>query len=347
MSRASFHLLLEKYQQGTCTPEERQIVERWYEMLDEQDLDANSGELVAVEEKLWDKIKNEITPEHQEKSLPVAKKLSLPKILSLMAAAISAILLISSIFLLYKEDKKPHFQAQNKIKTLIEKTNLTNSPLVVLLEDGSSVTLEPSASLKYPTHFAASVREVRLEGNGFFLISKNPSRPFLVYNKNIITRVVGTSFTIKTNPKNETEVTVKTGKVIVSSNEEKKKFAVKDLFGKDEQVVLVPNQKTIYHAQTESFTTTLADDPIPVEVKGLKKAVKLNYHFIETPVPEVLDRLRTSYGIEIQVEDAALNNNTFTGDLSEQSLYNKIDFLCQSINASYQLSGTTIVIRKK
>ena len=53
-----------------------------------------------------------------------------------------------------------------------------------------------------------------LDGEGFFEISKNPSRPFLVYNKNVITRVLVTSFVVKNNPSgSETEVAVKTGKV--------------------------------------------------------------------------------------------------------------------------------------
>lgn len=342
MSRASFHQLLEKYQQGNCNPEELRLVEQWYEMLDKQDSSNDPASFVLLEQKLWDKIQNDIREEQPE---ILHRKLNFKRVLTI-AAAIGTILLISVAFFLYKTTGTPSQQAFYQVKKLIQQTNLTSDTLKIKLEDGSTVMLEPRATLEYPTHFAADRREVMLTGNGFFQISKNPSRPFLVYNKNTVTRVVGTSFTIKTNTStNETEVTVKTGKVIVTAKEEKRTFRLKNLFHTHPEVVLVPNQKTIFQPDAEQFTTTLADNPIPVQVKNALQ--KADYKFNETPVSEVLSQLEASYGIKILIEDETLKSNTFTGNLSEQNLYNKIDFLCQSINASYQLSGTTIVIKSK
>ncbi|PTS96137.1 hypothetical protein DBR11_19685 [Pedobacter sp. HMWF019] len=346
MSRASFHQLLEKYQQGNCSPEEQRLVEQWYEMLDKQDSSNDPALFGLLEQKLWDKIQNDIREEHSDVQPEILhRKLNFKRALTI-AAAIGTILLISVAFFLYKTAQTPSQQAFYQVKKLILQTNLTSDTLKIKLEDGSTVMLEPRATLEYPAHFAAEQREVILTGNGFFQVSKNPSRPFLVYNKNTVTRVVGTSFTIKTNiSTNETEVTVKTGKVIVTAKEEKRVFSLKKLFHTSPQVVLVPNQKTIFQPDAEHFTTTLADNPIPVQVKNQPQ--KADYKFNETPVSEVLSQLETTYGIKILIEDEALKNNTFTGNLSEQNLYNKIDFLCQSINANYQLSGTTIVIKSK
>ncbi|PIH00458.1 hypothetical protein CS542_04550 [Pedobacter sp. IW39] len=60
--------------------------------------------------------------------------------------------------------------------------------------------------------------EVSLQGEGYFLISKNPHRPFLIKN---VYRVVGTSFIVRSNPvTEETQVIVKTGKVMVCPNKD-------------------------------------------------------------------------------------------------------------------------------
>ncbi|MNL14344.1 fec operon regulator FecR [compost metagenome] len=241
---------------------------------------------------------------------------------------------------------KPEFLTSSVSKDNREYTNTGNKPLTVKLEDGSLVTLQPQAVLKCPAHFSESLREVSLEGEGFFEISKNPLKPFLVYNKNVITRVVGTSFIVKTSQSNnETEVIVKTGKVVVSPNTGS--FNIKDLLKSDKGVVLTPNQKTVYNATENTFATSLVDQPEPIELKSNKATVKENYLFNDTPVANVLNQLQRSYGIEFVVNDEQLYNYTFTGDLSEQNLYSQLDFLCESIKATYKVKGTRIIISSK
>jgi transmembrane sensor len=346
MSRASFHQLLEKYQQGNCSPEEQRLVEQWYEMLDAEEIADDPDEFNNLEQKLWDKIKGDIQEKPPVQAFRKNHIFYFLKPALTIAAAFAAVLLISTAFYFYQDYTKPSQRVFSKVKSLLIKANSTDTDLKIDLEDGSTIFLGPNSEVQYPEHFSAAVREVELTGNAFFQVSKNPSRPFLVYNKNTVTRVVGTSFTIKSNTStNETEVTVKTGKVIVTAKEEKRTFSLKKLFQTTPEVVLVPNQKTIFQPVAGHFTTTLADNPIPVQVKDQPQ--KSDYKFNETPVSEVLSQLETTYGIKILIEDEALKSNTFTGNLSEQNLYNKIDFLCQSINASYQLSGTTIVIKSK
>ncbi|MGY0040369.1 FecR family protein [Pedobacter sp. NJ-S-72] len=162
---------------------------------------------------------------------------------------------------------------------MLEKKNNSSNPLELKLEDGSVVILQPQSSLSYPEHFSAKIREVSLTGEGYFLISKNPNRPFFVYNKNVITRVVGTSFIIKANPStDETQVIVKTGKVMVSRNEDQH-LHLKHLFHQEKKVVLTPNQKTTYTKDNDDFKTTLVADPIPIITAGNQKIAKATYVF--------------------------------------------------------------------
>nr|WP_068886490.1 FecR family protein [Pedobacter panaciterrae] len=350
MSREAFHLLLERYLQNRCSDEEKEIIEKWYGMLDKHEIEEVAPTQVnALEQKLWDRIHESALVVDDE--IPVRKLKSRTKfsrnLITAVAAVIAGFVIISAYMFFNVGSKKPEFMAAAIPSNINSITNTTTEPILVNLEDGSVVTLQPKSLLKYPKHFSKNVREVTLEGEGFFEISKNPSRPFLVYNSNVITRVVGTSFIVKTNAaESETEVIVKTGKVIVSPNSGSLSFKIDDLLKSGKGVVLTPNQKTVYNASENTFATTLVDKPLPI-IKDIKQPIKENYSFNDVRVADVLNQLQKSYGIEFVVEDKELFNYTFTGDLSEQNLYSQLDFLCESIQATYQVKETKIFIKEK
>lgn len=66
----------------------------------------------------------------------------------------------------------------------------------VILPDGSKVLLNASSSLRYPTRFTKSERNVVLIGEGYFEITKNPKRPFYVKTNQQLIKVLGTSFNV-------------------------------------------------------------------------------------------------------------------------------------------------------
>lgn len=86
----------------------------------------------------------------------------------------------------------------------------------VNLPDGSVVTLGAKSRVKYPTSFAGNTRDVFLNGEAFFEVTKNPKKPFIVYTGNVQTQVLGTSFKVSAVPRTPVEVAVVTGKVRVS-----------------------------------------------------------------------------------------------------------------------------------
>jgi transmembrane sensor len=346
MSREIFHDLLEKYNKGLCTDAEKRIVEKWYGLLDAQDTVFEPEELSSLEQKLWNKINLKIIQEESASpSLGGKASWSVKKTLA-VAAMICLTIILLVLFRQPTKDQNATFLADNApaLRTFL---NSSPYPQMIELEDGSRVTLEPMARLTFPAHFKNSVREVSLDGDGFFLISKNPNKPFFVYNKHVVTRVLGTSFSIRLNPTtNETEVTVKTGKVLVTLNCAVEAVEVPVLFTKPKEVTLIPNEKTIYSVSDEGFNTTLADNPVPVpKIHGSAKP--LSSRFNDALVKDVIACLMETYGIEIILKTDALKDMTFTGDLSALNLYNKLDFLCQSIDAQYYVEGTHIIIAKK
>jgi ferric-dicitrate binding protein FerR (iron transport regulator) len=88
----------------------------------------------------------------------------------------------------------------------------------VELPDGSSVYLNRSSELIYPSKFEKDSRVVRLVGEAFFDITPNANKPFVVNVGDAKVTVLGTSFNvISDNGESEVEVMVQTGKVALSS----------------------------------------------------------------------------------------------------------------------------------
>ena len=65
------------------------------------------------------------------------------------------------------------------------------------LADGSVVWLNAGSRLRYPAAFARPQREVFLEGEAFFEVARDPKKPFLIHAGQSTTRVLGTSFSVR------------------------------------------------------------------------------------------------------------------------------------------------------
>ena len=86
------------------------------------------------------------------------------------------------------------------------------------LPDGSTVILHNESTLEVPSDFGASVREVRLRGEGYFEIVHDPSHPFRVYGNGVVTQVLGTKFGVRVRPGEDVAwVAVTEGRVAVGS----------------------------------------------------------------------------------------------------------------------------------
>ena len=85
----------------------------------------------------------------------------------------------------------------------------------IVLKDNSHVTLNSKSKISYPNLFQYN-RNIRLEGEAFFEVAKNPDQPFFVYANGLVTKVLGTSFIISAfETEKDVKVVVKTGKVSV------------------------------------------------------------------------------------------------------------------------------------
>ena len=62
----------------------------------------------------------------------------------------------------------------------------------VMLPDGTKVWLNQSATLRYPKEFSESERDVYLDGEAYFEVTKNRRCPFVVESEAMRIKVIGT-----------------------------------------------------------------------------------------------------------------------------------------------------------
>lgn len=223
--------------------------------------------------------------------------------------------------------------------------NNNDVPKTVVLEDGTSIVLQPHSMLRYPKHFKKDIREAYLIGEAFFEVKKDPARPFIVHANEIITRVLGTSFTVRNfiGEKNVT-VQVKTGKVSVFKDQakEKKEEVVEDAVDQVEGVVLMPNQQVVYERKAMKMVKSLVENPsvlIPV--------AKQEFEFTDTPIKEVFDAIENAYGVDIVYDEEVLASCAINASLTDEPLYDKLKLICKGIDASYEIIDSHIIIYSK
>jgi transmembrane sensor len=342
MSKEVFHSLLKRYLEGRCTEEEKKIVEQWYNVLDQEGLPAyQEGELQAMDDRLWATLSKKLDDTSEPRRVSFFGRRSTQ--LGIAASLIAGLLLTG--YFVRTDHATPDAIAREAGVTLQMRQNMTVLPVPVQLEDGTRVTLAPGAVLQYPDRFAANKREVFLTGEAFFEVSKDKQRPFLVFSEDLITQVVGTSFTVKAQGAGHpSEVAVVTGKVMVSRNTEG--AILRGLLMEERQVYLTPNQRAVLDLETEELAVSLVTEPVPLSAEDAP-AERIVFEFEEAPLKTVLHNLERAYGITIQPENVNLYNCTFTGDLSGEDLETRLEFICSSVGAGHTIEGTTIRITGK
>jgi ferric-dicitrate binding protein FerR (iron transport regulator) len=187
----------------------------------------------------------------------------------------------------------------------------------ITLADGSLIIMNKNSVLNYPDRFTGDTREISLNGEAFFDVAHDKSKPFMIHVNDVVVKVVGTSFNIKTTGPN-TEVIVETGVVQVIQQE----IVVK----------LKPKEKASVQAGRVQ--------------KGSSQDELYNYYrtqkFVanKTPLWRLVDVLNEAYKVNIVIDNKKLVNRTITTTFKADSLDNILKTIAET------LGGDVKVIKK-
>jgi transmembrane sensor len=323
MTQFEFDKLLEKYLAGDCTPDEERMIENWSEnqILFTPLLQISAREEKETEKRLKKRIDTSTVGSRNFWKISTFYRWGL-------AASLVGMMIFGGWCWM-----KPYS------KTLIdtnlarfELSNNTNIEQIFYLKDGSEITLKPQSKLTYGENFGVKDRKVYLKGEGLFQVKRDTAKPFYVFAGELVTKVLGTTFSVKTfKDGRKTEVVVTQGKVMVYENRQDKM---------PKGIVLTPNLKIDYINKSVELKPQIVDNPIVIHPVDKKE----DFVFEKIPLSVVLNRLKKVYCIDILTRNPTIEKCLFTGNLNDLTLYQQLDLICQSLDAHYEKYETAIWI---
>lgn len=200
-------------------------------------------------------------------------------------------------------------------KQTIEVSTDSAATKEILLQDGSVISLHFDSKLTYPKKFDENKREVTLEGEAFFNISKDAQRPFIVHTFQTTTKVVGTEFNLRGYVKdNVIQLDVLSGLV---------------LFGADSLVGVKAGNSINYEKDTKILSKS--KDNIPNTAAWFKKQLV----FDNAELRSVFNDLENYFHVKFEIVDQDLLRCHFSGKFVDPSLRDVLSVLKYSLKINY------------
>jgi transmembrane sensor len=317
MDEFEFDRLIELYQKGLLTGKKKELVEKWFNSLNE-----DSGVNFSNEDqlKLKGRIFNEIKKSPETIGLKQIDNTSVNSRWIILKVAASILLIALCTYLVW-----PYVTSSSSDAGTLT-ANSSGDVTKVFLCDGTLVWLKGKSSLTYPTDLSGKTRRVSLQGEALFEVAKDAGRPFIIQCGALTTTVLGTSFNIKSN-QDKIEVVVLTGKVSLTT--------ANDTQG----VIVLPNETVVY----DGLQRSIARIPtMPEEKLSTVKGTEYLMAFEDTRMNEVIGRIEGKFDVKVAMSDSRLGNCKITADFSDQSLERTLSMISQAVGFEYQISGKSV-----
>jgi len=235
-------------------------------------------------------------------------------------AASILLLLASALWINLK-----HFTSENDLLTF--KTG--DFVKEIALSDGSHIWLNKNSQLVAPHIFSKSRREVSLEGEAFFEVKRDATRPFRIIAGKTSTKVLGTSFNINYNKESgNVNIIVNSGKV-----------AFYETYSLKSKEILLPGTKGSFNSEKSQIVLSSNNNPNYISWKtGILT-------FYDTPLDEVCHTLSKQFQKEI-VADITNTELTLTANFDNETLENILEVIKITIDIEVIQTDNKIIIHK-
>jgi transmembrane sensor len=318
--------LLVKYLLDEVSDEERNQVLRWVNQSEAnqkqlehfsllwQESKKLESETVADEENAWRKFKTSIRTAAPAPLRAIKRRNNwFGRAAAVVFLALGTVL---ALFLLNKNS-----MPANELAYI----QSADSALVQTLSDGSVITLNKQSSIAYQKQFDGSSREVALTGEAFFNVAPDKSKPFIIKVNDVLVRVVGTSFNIRSH-RGQTEVIVETGVVEVTRLQKKlvlrakEKIVIVDSTG---QLIKENASNQLYqHYRTNEFVCD------------------------NTPLWQLVEVLNETYSANIIIADPSLKKLPLTATFHQESLEGVLEIVSKTLAITVIKEKDAIILRR-
>lgn len=208
----------------------------------------------------------------------------------------------------------------------------------VTLPDGSVVTLNADSKLRIAENWNdAATREVWLEGEAFFEVTKKPNTgaaKFIVHTNQLDVEVLGTAFNVKAR-RGSTEVVLQSGKV--------------NLKKLDKTIVEMKPNDRVQVVDNQIVDNQINAPIVPQIVKTEKFTAWTNGKIIfdNTPLSEIANAIEDHFGYKVNIVNKELLDSRYTGELLTDMPDVFFKILATTLEVEVNLEGKNMTIKKK
>ncbi len=329
-----FHLL-DKYLAGTCNADELETVQSWYASYEDDD-DLISS-LPKEEQQLLEKFMYRMVLSRIGMQTAAEQpRFDWRKIAVGWLSAAASILVLYFVFF-YQQNTTKKSAIRSQPDKLVSIVNHSGKLQQHIFPDGSIVWLSPGSSVNYSALFGIKDRQVNMRGDCYYEIARHEGLPFTIYSTHLITKVLGTSFSIRDGEKlAKAAVDVKSGSVVVSKREKgEKPEAVSN------EQRLSARQRAIYDEHDRHLTVQSIPQNAGSEmVKWERRTILFDNEQLES----VAAKLNTLFGVSIVLTDPALKTYRLHADFSDFNLAEILDVIGKSLQVNYHIQDNHITL---
>lgn len=315
--------ILEKYIHGSISEEE-------YNELRQKARDDSDRSIPDMLDDCWQKdlnihsmprsVKERTRRRIDERIKKDLRRLWLKRASAIAASLLLPVLILSTVYL-YREAE--HYKHIPNIVSVN-----SGQRAGITLPDGTIVHLNSESKLTYTPDFNGKLREVTLEGEGFFEVTPNKEKPFIVKTSVFDVEVLGTSFNVSVyNDENIVETALIEGKVKLTMNKCPSK-----------PVYLTPSQKFVYSRNDRKGSISIMEEDSELAWKQGILA------FNAVPLTEVFRRIERWYGVTIHYDRDTIVNDKFTGQFKMISIQEMMNILRMHYNLKFKIEDKDIYI---
>lgn len=229
-------------------------------------------------------------------------------------------LTISNNFLVYRKTK--HIGSTPARHALIIPKRATYQ---VELSDGTQVWLKPDSRLEYDASFSSNERRVRLQGEAFFSIAKDPNRPFFVDINGMEVKALGTQFNIRSYNGSTPIVQLTEGRIKVN--------------GKGKDMTIDAGHQIFLQPQG------LEALPLP-DIEEATSWKDGFFSFKNKDMKQIMDEISRWYGVQLQI-DCLLDDKKYEGGINKNaSLAQVCSTLKDLTGYNFKIDNSTLIIKK-
>jgi ferric-dicitrate binding protein FerR (iron transport regulator) len=197
----------------------------------------------------------------------------------------------------------------------------------LVLPDGSKVWLNAASKLRYPNSFVGNERLVELEGEAYFEVEKNPSKPFIVKTRFQQTVVLGTQFNVNSYHDEPAElITLTEGKVnIITTNENG-----------------ITNKTISLEPGTQASVNSEINKRI-VNVDGVVAWKEGMFQFEEVELSVIMRQLSRWYDVDVKYVNQGTKAK-FSGKLPRTMSLNSLLRILDLSDVKFRVEGRTITV---